>query len=163
MGDFYKCGKCGTIVKVVYKGEGTLSCCGEPMEKLSGFGSVDEILSFAIEKEQEAHDFYHDLASKAGKRWVQDLLESFAKEELGHKQKLVGVRDGRLLVPSPKQASSKGRSSSSWAVSVTTTCTATAGRRQWSFSALCSPPKTCSPIQAPRSHSCASSGWMGSW
>ncbi len=103
MGDFYKCGKCGTIVKMVYKGEGTLSCCGAPMEKLSGFGSVEEILSFAIEKEQEAHDFYHDLAGKADKQWVSDLLEGFAREELGHKAKLTQVREGKTLTPSPKQ------------------------------------------------------------
>ena len=73
------------------------------MKKMSEFGSVDEVLSYAIEKEQEAHDFYHDLAGKVDKRWVKDLLEDFAKEELGHKEKLARVRDGKILTPSPKQ------------------------------------------------------------
>ncbi len=103
MGDFYKCGKCGTVVKVVYKGEGMLTCCGEPMTKLAEFTSVEEILNFAIEKEQEAHDLYHGLAARVKKQWVNDLLESFAREELGHKAKLAGVRDGKVLTPSPKQ------------------------------------------------------------
>ena len=101
MADFYKCGKCGTVVKVVYKGEGTLTCCGEPMTKLAEFASVEEILDFAMEKEQEAHDFYHNLAGEVEKRWVKDLLEDFAREELGHKAKLKGVKDGRLLTPAP--------------------------------------------------------------
>lgn len=103
MGDFYKCDKCGKTVKVVYEGAGVLSCCGEPMKKVAGFGTVDEALSYAIEKEQEAHDFYRELSAKADKQWVRDLLEDFAAEELGHREKLSGVRDGKMLTPSPQQ------------------------------------------------------------
>ena len=103
MGDFYKCDKCGKTVKVVYEGAGVLSCCGQPMKKVAGFGTVDEALGYASEKEQEAHDFYHELSAKADKQWVRDLLEDFAREELGHKGKLNRVRDGKMLTPSPKQ------------------------------------------------------------
>lgn len=33
--DFYRCEKCGNIVAVLNNGGGTLSCCGQPMTKLT--------------------------------------------------------------------------------------------------------------------------------
>jgi rubrerythrin len=67
------------------------------------WNSVDEALDFAIANEQEAHDFYAGLAGKAEKPWMAAVFEGFAKEELGHKAKLEGVKKGNLLKPSEKK------------------------------------------------------------
>lgn len=65
------------------------------MKKLS---SVDEILDFAVAEEQKAHDFYVDLAGKVEQPWMKKALLDFAREELGHKEKLLGVKQGKLLL-----------------------------------------------------------------
>jgi rubrerythrin len=63
-------------------------------------GNLEEILDFAIEREQEAHDFYSDLAKKAERPGMEGLFSQFAREELGHKKKLEGVKAGtRAFVP----------------------------------------------------------------
>jgi rubrerythrin len=65
--------------------------------------SVDEILDFAIEREQEAADFYSNLAEKASSAWMKDMLLSFSKEELRHKGKLKSVKKGEKLLSSQQQ------------------------------------------------------------
>lgn len=65
---------------------------------MSALSSVEEILGFAIEKEEEAATFYGRLAGKMGKPWMKQVFEGFAKEELGHKAKLVAIRDGKKLL-----------------------------------------------------------------
>jgi rubrerythrin len=62
--------------------------------------NVDEILDFAIAREQEAHDFYMDLAKRMGERGLKEIFVQFAGEELGHKAKLQGIKDGKRLLPS---------------------------------------------------------------
>ena len=63
-------------------------------------GNLEEILDFAIKNEQEAHDFYMDLAKKAERPGMEGLFTQFAREEMGHKQKLEGVKKGvRSLTP----------------------------------------------------------------
>ena len=49
------------------------------------FGSIEEILDFAIEGETEASRFYTDLAGQMENPVMRKVFESFAKEELGHK------------------------------------------------------------------------------
>jgi len=67
------------------------------------FKSVEEVLDFAIQAEEEAHQFYTNLAAKIDKPWIQKMLLHFAKEELGHKAKLQGVKSGKgLMLPSAK-------------------------------------------------------------
>ncbi|MFH1138764.1 MAG: ferritin family protein [Pseudomonadota bacterium] len=66
---------------------------------MENFNSVDEILDFAISKEQEAADYYNNLAEKMGKPWMADTFKGFAREEMGHKTKLVEVKNGRRLLP----------------------------------------------------------------
>ena len=58
------------------------------------FSSVDEILDFAISEEEKASAFYSDLAKKLDRPWMKKIFEDFAKEELGHKAKLEGVKKG---------------------------------------------------------------------
>jgi rubrerythrin len=55
------------------------------MEK---FTSVEDILKFAIKKEQEAMDFYMNLAGKSRNPEIKEVFEEFAQEELRHKAKL---------------------------------------------------------------------------
>jgi rubrerythrin len=56
------------------------------------FDSVDAVLDFAIKNEQQASDFYTDLASKMEKRHVKEIFQGFAAEERGHKAKLEAVK-----------------------------------------------------------------------
>lgn len=46
------------------------------------FGSVDELLDFAVQKEEEANKFYTDLAVKMDRPAMRQVFEGFAKEEL---------------------------------------------------------------------------------
>lgn len=70
------------------------------MEK---FGSVDALLDFAIEKEQEAADFYSGLALKMDKPWMKEVFQDFAREEAKHRDKLKAVKEGQFLVPAEKK------------------------------------------------------------
>jgi rubrerythrin len=56
------------------------------------FDSVDSVLDFAIKNEQEASDFYTDLASKMDKPQMKKIFQGFAAEERGHKAKLEAVK-----------------------------------------------------------------------
>jgi len=103
MTDFYKCSICGKIVKVIAEGKGQLVCCGEPMTILSTFKSVQEVLDFAIEKEEEARQFYLDWSSKLGNKALREQFVEFAGEENQHKEKLQRVKSGSTFKPSAKQ------------------------------------------------------------
>lgn len=66
-------------------------------------GNLEELLDFAIAGEQEAHDFYLDLAKKAERPGMEGLFTQFAREELGHKAKLENIKKGaRSFVPAKK-------------------------------------------------------------
>ena len=62
------------------------------------FGSVDEILDFAIQSEIGAHDFYAGLAAKMENTAMRKAFEEFAIEELGHKMKLEAVKAGEFTL-----------------------------------------------------------------
>jgi rubrerythrin len=55
------------------------------------FSSPREVVDFAIEREQEAHDFYMKLKERVKSQELKDTLNQFAMEELGHKKKLQGI------------------------------------------------------------------------
>ena len=61
--------------------------------------SVDEILDFAIRKEEEAAETYTDLAGKMERAHMRQVFEDFAREELVHKEKLLQIKGGKLLLP----------------------------------------------------------------
>ncbi|MCP3943942.1 MAG: ferritin family protein [Desulfobacteraceae bacterium] len=48
------------------------------------FGSVDEILTFATDREKEAVEFYATLARQATHASLKEIFESFSKEEEKH-------------------------------------------------------------------------------
>ena len=58
--------------------------------------SIDKVLDFAIEKEQDAADFYTDLAGRMEKENMKAIFEQFALEEKSHKAKLEQVKNGNL-------------------------------------------------------------------
>lgn len=60
------------------------------------FKSIDDILDFAMEEEQKAVDFYTDLASRATSDEMKSVFETFAKEEITHKQRLMKVKEEGL-------------------------------------------------------------------
>ncbi|MFH2202699.1 MAG: ferritin family protein [Elusimicrobiota bacterium] len=67
------------------------------------WNSVDEVLDFAIKGEEEAMELYTALAGKVEKPWMKQIFASFAKEEEGHKAKLLRVKDGQALKPVEKK------------------------------------------------------------
>ncbi|MHC5035862.1 MAG: ferritin-like domain-containing protein [Planctomycetota bacterium] len=61
----------------------------------SSIKSYNEIMDFAIEKEQEAADLYHDLSKKSEQPGIGGMFLELAKQEEGHKAKLQSLsRDG---------------------------------------------------------------------
>jgi rubrerythrin len=57
------------------------------------FDSVDDILKFAINGEQEAYEFYTNLANQMDNPMMR---EGFAKEEQGHKAKLQKIKEDNI-------------------------------------------------------------------
>jgi rubrerythrin len=61
---------------------------------MKNFASVEEILDFAIQEEEDAARFYKELAGKMDRPWMKDVFEQFSREEQGHKAKLQNVKTG---------------------------------------------------------------------
>jgi rubrerythrin len=64
------------------------------------FGSIDEILTFAIDKENEAVEFYQSQAEKATKASLKEIFESFAKEEQKHAALLSDIAGNKEKIES---------------------------------------------------------------
>ena len=56
--------------------------------------TVDEILDYAIDQEQQAADFYEDVAQRAETAGMKKILLDFAEEEKHHKKILQTVKNG---------------------------------------------------------------------
>ncbi|OFX75322.1 MAG: hypothetical protein A2X12_09235 [Bacteroidetes bacterium GWE2_29_8] len=69
---------------------------------MSGFNTFDEILDFAINNEQEAIDFYTELATNVNSLDMKKVFNEFAKEEVGHKSKLLFLKENKLFDPISK-------------------------------------------------------------
>lgn len=59
---------------------------------------VEELIDFAINEEEQAAKFYTELAGKMDRQWMKDVLLGFAREEQGHKAKLLKMKEGGKLV-----------------------------------------------------------------
>ncbi|MEX1297549.1 MAG: ferritin family protein [Desulfotignum sp.] len=64
------------------------------------FGSIDEILKFAIDKENEAVEFYQSQAAKATKASLREIFESFAREEKKHAALLSDIAGNKEKIDS---------------------------------------------------------------
>ena len=63
-------------------------------EKIMSFQSVEDIVRFAIDKEQEAVAFYEDASNQESYSGAKKAFEDFAKEEQKHKALLEGFLTG---------------------------------------------------------------------
>ncbi len=57
------------------------------------FNSINDILDFAINAEQEAVDFYNELAENAKTEDMRIVFTSFAQEEIEHKARLTKIKN----------------------------------------------------------------------
>jgi len=64
---------------------------------MNTFNSINEILDFAMQSEQDAVDFYTSLAEKMQNEEMKDVFLQFAREEVGHKAKLQKIKDEGLF------------------------------------------------------------------
>ena len=65
--------------------------------------SADEILDFAIGQEEQAIEFYTGLSDRMDRPWMSKIFKDFAKEEMGHKRKLLDIKAGKRLVPEERK------------------------------------------------------------
>ena len=66
---------------------------------MKDFKDVNEVLDFAIKREQDAANFYSELAERVDKK-LKDEFKFLALEELAHKRKLMAVKEGKKLLDS---------------------------------------------------------------
>ncbi len=64
---------------------------------MTSWNSVDEVLDFAIGEEEAAVKFYTRLAEQMERPEMRKVFEGFAREEAGHKTKLLAVKAGGEL------------------------------------------------------------------
>jgi rubrerythrin len=67
------------------------------------FKSVDEILDFAINSEQEAVEFYSGLANNAKNSEMKAVFEDFAREEMKHKARLMDIKETGIMLSSKEK------------------------------------------------------------
>jgi rubrerythrin len=61
-----------------------------------GFANIDEILDYAISREEAAAALYNDLAELTDRPGMREAFLEFAKEEVGHRRHLESIRAGEL-------------------------------------------------------------------
>lgn len=67
------------------------------------FTNINDILDFAIAREQDAVDFYNRLAGNARNNDMRQIFEQFAREEMGHKARLTKIKEeGIVTLPKEK-------------------------------------------------------------
>lgn len=61
------------------------------------FNSTEDILNFAIDSEQQAVDFYTELAKNAKTDDMREVFQQFAKEEVRHKTRLTSIKETKVF------------------------------------------------------------------
>lgn len=67
------------------------------------FKSSDDILQFAIGREQESVDLYTELSESARNPEIKKVFEQFANEERGHKKRIQNIQSSGQFKFTPKQ------------------------------------------------------------
>jgi rubrerythrin len=62
------------------------------------FDSIAAVLDFAIGKEEEASAFYIEWSKRVESDPIREVLREFSNEELKHKQKLLDVKHGEVVL-----------------------------------------------------------------
>jgi len=73
------------------------------MQEPRNLNTVDEILDFAIEKEQDAFEFYTLWSGKVESNAISDVFRELAVNEKAHKAFLTDVKSGKKIPPAPKE------------------------------------------------------------
>jgi rubrerythrin len=63
---------------------------------MENFKSLDALYDFAIGEEEAAAKFYREIAGKMDRAWMRETFEQFAREEDGHKAKLLKMKSGDI-------------------------------------------------------------------
>jgi rubrerythrin len=61
------------------------------------FKSIEEVLDFAMQGEQEAIDLYSRLAEQSENSEMRDTFVQFAREEMGHKARLLKIKTEGII------------------------------------------------------------------
>ncbi len=64
------------------------------------FNSIEDVLDFAREKEQDACDFYTDLAERMHDPGMKELFTELARQEIRHKIVIIEMRKGNVEIGS---------------------------------------------------------------
>ncbi len=70
---------------------------------MKNFNTVDGILDYAIQQEQSAVDFYNQLSEKIDAEEMKSVFAQFAREEMGHKAKLLDIKEKGIYVLSSEK------------------------------------------------------------
>ena len=63
---------------------------------ISKLKTIDDIINYAADKEQEASDLYKDLADRTTRTGVKEMFMDLSKQEAGHKVKVLSLKKGGL-------------------------------------------------------------------
>ncbi len=66
------------------------------------FKSLNEVLDYAIGQEEEAYNFYNKIANSIKFTHMRKVFMEFARQEEGHKAKLLEVKAGKTGLPADK-------------------------------------------------------------
>ncbi len=69
---------------------------------MNDWNNINDILDYAIEREQEASDFYMSMAAIAKHRHMAEVFEGFAREEAAHKARLESIKVKDLFDSNPR-------------------------------------------------------------
>ncbi|MHC1702454.1 MAG: ferritin family protein [Tenuifilaceae bacterium] len=70
---------------------------------MTEFTNINDILEFAIQNEQNAVEFYNELAKTARTEDMRSTFVQFAQEEMGHKARLIKIKEeGIFNLPTSK-------------------------------------------------------------
>lgn len=73
-----------------------------------GFANIDEILDYAIAREEAAAKLYIDLAGRVDRPGMREAFLEFAREEEGHKRHLEGIKANELPALTVRQVKGLG-------------------------------------------------------
>ncbi|MEE4270299.1 MAG: ferritin family protein [Thermoanaerobaculales bacterium] len=70
--------------------------------------TIEQILDYAISNEEKAAALYYDLAEKVERPGMKEAFLHFAKEEEGHKARLLKIKEGEIPAVSEEKVMSLG-------------------------------------------------------